>query len=57
MRMHVSIPPLLKCICYAMHTQKVTFILVQKVVRKTQKNKLGLGYQIIHDWQELLDDY
>jgi hypothetical protein len=39
MRMHVRSPKVPKYICYAMHTQKVTFILIQKVVSKTQKNK------------------
>jgi hypothetical protein len=35
-----------------MHTQKVTFILIQKVVSKTKKNKFGIEDRIIHDWQE-----
>jgi hypothetical protein len=42
MRMHVSIPTLPKCICYATHTQKVTFILIHKVVSKTKRISLGL---------------
>jgi hypothetical protein len=41
-RMHVSLPKVLKYTCYAMHTQKVTFILIQKVVSKTKKNKFRI---------------
>jgi hypothetical protein len=37
MRMHVSVPKVPKCICYATHTRKVTFILIPKVVSKTNK--------------------
>jgi hypothetical protein len=37
MQMHVSIPKLPKCICYATHTQKVTLILIHKVVSKTKR--------------------
>jgi hypothetical protein len=38
MRMHVSIPKLPKCICYVVHAQKATFILIHKVVSKTKNN-------------------
>jgi hypothetical protein len=46
MRMHVSIPKLPKCICYATHTQKVTFILIHKVVSKTKKIKFRIEESI-----------
>jgi hypothetical protein len=42
MRMHDSSPKVPKSICYAMHTQKVTFILIQKVLSKTKNNKLRI---------------
>jgi hypothetical protein len=35
-----------------MHAQKVTFILIQKVVSKTKKNKFRIENRMIHDWQE-----
>jgi hypothetical protein len=49
MRMHVSSPKVPKCICYAMHTQKVIFILIQKVVSKTKRTSSGLRDRIIQD--------
>jgi hypothetical protein len=42
MRMQVSMPKLLECICYAVHAQKVAFILLPKVVSKTKRISLGL---------------
>jgi hypothetical protein len=54
MRMHVSTPKIPKCICYAMHTKKVTFILIYKVVSKTKKISSGLRDRIDHDWREIL---
>jgi hypothetical protein len=42
MRMHISTPKVPKCICYALHTHKVTFILIQNVVSKTKKNKFRI---------------
>jgi hypothetical protein len=42
MRMHVSMPKVPKCICHAMHTLKVTIILIQNVVSKTEKNKFRI---------------
>jgi hypothetical protein len=33
MQMHVSSSKVSKCTCYAMHTRKVTFVLIKKVVR------------------------
>jgi hypothetical protein len=39
LRMHVSVPKVPKCICFAMHAQKATFILVHKVVSKTKEIK------------------
>jgi hypothetical protein len=44
MRMHVSSPKFLKCICHAMHTQKVTSILIQKVVSETKKVKFRIEW-------------
>jgi hypothetical protein len=35
-----------------MHTQKVMFILIQKVVRRPKRISSGLRDRIIHDWQE-----
>jgi hypothetical protein len=52
--MHVSSPKVPKCICYAMLTQKVTFILIQKVVSKTKRLSTGLSDRINHDWREFL---
>jgi hypothetical protein len=40
-----------------MPTQSVTFILIQKVVSKTKRTSSGLRDRIIHDWQELLDEF
>jgi hypothetical protein len=40
--MHVSMPKVPKCICHAMHTPKVTIILIQNVVSKTEKNKFRI---------------
>jgi hypothetical protein len=44
--MHVSIPKLPKCICYATHTQKVTFNLVHKVVSKAKEIKFMMEESI-----------
>jgi hypothetical protein len=53
-RVHVSSPKVPKCICHAMHTQKVTSILIQIVVSKTKKLSSGLSDRINHDWREFL---
>jgi hypothetical protein len=42
MQMHVSIPKLPNCLCYVMHTQRVTFNLIHKVVSKTKENKFRI---------------
>jgi hypothetical protein len=55
MRVHVSSPKVPTCIFYAIHTQKVTFILIQKVASKTKKIlSSGLRDRINHDWREFL---
>jgi hypothetical protein len=50
MRMHVSSPAVPKCICHAMYAQRVTFILIHKVVCRTQKEQVqdrGIGLFMI----------
>jgi hypothetical protein len=42
MQMHVSIPKLPKCICYAVHAQKQHFDLNHKVLSKTKRISSGL---------------
>jgi hypothetical protein len=46
MRMHVSIPTLPKCICYAVHAPKQHFNLNHKVLSKTEKNKFRIEESI-----------
>jgi hypothetical protein len=46
MRMHVSIPKLPKCICYAMHAKKWQEFLIHKVVSKTKRNSSGLRIRL-----------
>jgi hypothetical protein len=46
MRMHVSIPKLPKCICYAGHAQRQHFNLNHKVLSKTEKNKFRIEESI-----------
>jgi hypothetical protein len=58
MRMHVSSPKVPKCICYAMHTQKVTFILIQNVVSKTKKDKFRIERSDYSCWaRNFLDEF
>jgi hypothetical protein len=53
MQMHVSSSKVSKCTCYAMHTRKVTFVLIKKVVRKTKRISSGLRDWIDHDWYKV----
>jgi hypothetical protein len=53
MRMHVGIPKLPKCICYAVHAQKQYFNLNHKVLSKTEKISSGLRSRSDLDWHEI----
>jgi hypothetical protein len=51
MRMHVSSTKVPKCMCDQMHTQKVTFILIQKVVSKTHHDWHEIPGRVLYSWQ------
>jgi hypothetical protein len=53
MRMHISIPRLPKCICYAAHAQKQHFNLNRKVWARRKEPVQDWGIDWICDWHEI----
>jgi hypothetical protein len=52
MRMHVSIPILSKCTCYAAHAQSQIFNLNHRVWARPKRTSLGLRNRLIFGWHK-----
>jgi hypothetical protein len=52
-RMHVSIPMLPKCTCYAAHAQKPHFNLNYKIWARPKRTSSGLRNRLDPDWHEI----
>jgi hypothetical protein len=53
MWMHISIPMLPKCICYAVHAQKPHFNLSHKVWARPERTSSGLRNRLDPEWHEI----